>query len=108
MIENHTTKPIVCTGYIDSGKERTSKCTILKDYKTDDCPTYVLHRRVTCLDFGPFAFSLRIEEFDHAAFLTLRNLYISADKQSLPIQVIDPFILFLRQRYGDYRKKFPP
>lgn len=92
MIKNHTKKPIACVGYDAGGNVTTSTYTISEgDIRYS--PTYVLHRRVTRLDFGPLSFNLEIEHFNYAAFIKLRNKYLHVDEQSLPIQVINPFTL---------------
>ncbi|KAL7938206.1 hypothetical protein V8C35DRAFT_291218 [Trichoderma chlorosporum] len=92
MIRNHATIPITCVGYNSSGKMTTSSYTICEgDARYQS--TYMLHRRVTRLDFGPLSFNLEIEHVEHAKFFTLRNLYLSVDEQSLPLQVINPFTI---------------
>lgn len=92
MLENLSTKPITCTGYDAKGNLTTSACTI-----SARSPIvgrfYVLHRRVTRLDFGPLSFEVQIRRFDYSRFIRLRDSHLSVDRRSLPLQVISPFAL---------------
>ncbi|KAL7928033.1 kinase-like domain-containing protein [Trichoderma chlorosporum] len=96
MIENLSAKPVVCTGYKDDGDDdngdngdgNTTRALIIN--KGD---TYVLHKRVTQLKFGELSFNVKFDRFNHEKFIKLRNKYIAISQKSLPMQVINPFVL---------------
>lgn len=92
MLQNLSMKPITCTGYDAKGNLTTSACTIsARSPIIGSC--YVLHRRVTRLDFGPLSFEVQIRKFDYSRFIRLRDNHLRVDRRSLPIQLINPFAL---------------